>query len=263
VTAPFAESSDPTGFAGPYIVSEEFQGELVSWVESNRLAWDGFTVVELAAPKVVSDWFGFAGADRLLILGPSGGVVEQFSSPFGYRLESVTAVGSSELVVEELPAGVTGCCSGLVVMTVEGGQLGTLFSVGAFGDIALQDLDGDSLPEVIGHNRLLSNVLPNVARLTLPFVCKWGGSALRDATRVLYRPVIEAEMAGLRAGMRESGFRYGSIELYGLALLLSEREAQTELAWMESVVSPDAFGEVSELVPDIRRNLAEWRPCGS
>lgn len=263
VTTAAVETSKPSGLEAPVVVSEDFQGEVVSWVEAERLPWRGFTVIELAAPQVVSDWFGWVGADRLLIFDQSGDVVDEVSAPFRYWLENVTGPGGNELVIERLPAGVSGCCTGLQVLTVERDQLHTLFSAGAFGNVGLRDVDGDSLPEVVGESLLPSDVLANVERLTLPFVCKWDGGALRDVTGILGRIEITAKMAGLRSDMRESGYQRGSIELYGLALLLSDEEAHAELAWMTAVVSSEALARVNELVPDIRRNVAEWKPCSS
>ena len=237
-------------------------------VERGRSEWKGFTFVELAPIEEDREWFGWAGGDRLLVFNASGERIYEQWAPFAYSIGDVTGDGAAELVVKTFAAGVSGCCNGVSVLVPVGDELRQLYGAGAFGSIALVDLDGDGRAEVVGDDRLGSDVLANASRVQVPFVCKWDGERLVDVSTTSGEGFVLDWMADQRGVLLANSGDDSSWSVFhaarGLvaaALLFGLETARDELRWLEEEAGSEVAGYALADFGDFAHNLERRYTC--
>ncbi len=264
-----SERGQATSILDSHLVLVEDSGNrTVTLVERERSEWKGFTFVELAPIEEDREWFGWAGGDRLLVFNASGERIYEQWAPFAYSIRDVTGDGAAELVVRAFGAGVSGCCDRVSVLVAEGDELRQLYSAGAFGSIALVDLDGDGRAEVVGHDRLGSDVLPQVSRVAVPFACKWDGDRLVDVSTTSGEGFVLDWMADQRGVLIASSggdsvwsVFHAARGLVAAALLFDLETALDELRWLEEEVGSEAAGYALADFGDFAHNLERRYTC--
>ena len=268
-------NGDRLDLASPALeLQEDFMGEVVTYLEHSRTEWGTLTLVRMTVAPEDRYLVGVHGDTRLLIADHDGWVSYDVTGPVHFWLGDITGDGAEELVLSADPTGFSGCCHHITVMTQTDGGIERLFHLDVFGGMRLQDLGGDGDYAIVGWRVLQSDVVPNVDRVRIPFVCAWSGTELVDETATTGRYLVEEAVEDVRIEIAEAiearnanslvhlGHRY-----VALAFLLDDGTAGPVAAMIEQeLLAIDPFGsttryDIWDLHEDALKYIQVGSPC--